>query len=82
MIPRLDVEAALYRLRFALADLERATIAKDRRVARYLIDTEVMEALDTIGSFEPPIIEPDIFESLLQAVATVQIELMREPRLK
>lgn len=64
------VSAPIWRLKLALADLERATGERNLPAARYIMDTEVMEALDSIGRAK--LVSDDLLDHLLDAIAGVQ----------
>jgi hypothetical protein len=76
--PRRPADDALYRLKLALNDLERATIERNLPVARYLLDTEVWEALTAVA--QTCDVEREFIDFLRQAVEGVQTELGRDPR--
>jgi len=69
------IESALWRLRQALIDLERASVEKDLRMARHLLDHEVTEALAEVASTD--ILETDLLDHLRASVAAVHSELWR-----
>ena len=69
---------ALYRLRLALDDLERATVDRNLAVARYLLDTEVIEALH--AGAQHCDVEAEFIEHLRGAVSSVHTVLWRDPR--
>ena len=69
---------AIYRLKLALADLERATAERNLHAARYLLDTEIMEAMGAIRRAR--LVDDDLLEHLMTAVEGVQDELWRNPR--
>jgi hypothetical protein len=71
-------ESALYRLQLALADLERATVERNLPVARYLLATEITEALHAVALHSH--CGQDFVDGLRQAVAAVRVELWRDPR--
>lgn len=72
------VHDSVYRLRIALDDLERATAERNLKVARYLLDTEVMEAMASIRRAK--LIDDDLLEHLMGAVESVHEQLWRHPR--
>jgi hypothetical protein len=76
--PRRSADDALYRLKLALNDLERATIERNLPVARYLLDTEIWEALTAVA--QTCDVEREFIDFLRQAVEGVQTELGRDPR--
>ena len=69
---------SIWRFKLALADLERAAGEGNRSVARYLLDTEIMEALSAIRAERS--VDPEIVDSLLVAVEAVRDELRRAPK--
>ena len=77
-IERVEAIGALYRLKLALDDLERATAERDLKVARYLLDTEVAEALQAIDL--AGIAEDWMVADLTDAIEAVRFELKRDPR--
>jgi hypothetical protein len=77
-IERVEAIGALYRLKLALDDLERATAKRDLKVARYLLDTEVAEALQAIDL--AGIAEDWMVADLTDAIEAVRFELKRDPR--
>jgi hypothetical protein len=74
----MTVSDPVYRLQLALVDLERATHERNLPVARYLLDTEISEALSAIIGAE--LAEPELLSELVDAVIAVQYELGRNPR--
>ena len=72
------VHDAIHRLNLALADLERATADRNLPAARYLLDTEIMEAMCAIRRAR--LVDDDLLEHLIIAVEGVQDELWRNPR--
>ena len=77
-IERVEAIGALYRLKLALDDLERATAKRNLKVARYLLDTEVAEALQAIDL--AGIAEDWMVADLTDAIEAVRFELKRDPR--
>ena len=69
---------SVWRLKMALNDLERATADRNLPAARYLLDTEVMEAMSALRRAR--IVDDDLLDHLMTAVLTVQDELWRNPR--
>jgi UTP-glucose-1-phosphate uridylyltransferase len=70
---------ALERLHMAIDDLTRATIERDRIVARYILKTEIYEALDALSKTKDGI-DQETMVDLLIACAKVEQELERDPR--
>jgi hypothetical protein len=68
---------ALYRLHFALNDLERATRERNLPVARYLIDTEIASALHEIE--QNCVVEREYIAFLRNAVLSVHFQLWKDP---
>jgi hypothetical protein len=77
-LARVTATSALHRLKLAIADLERATVERDLKVARYLLDTEVAEALQAIDL--AGIAEDWLVADLVDAVEAVRVVLRRDPR--
>jgi hypothetical protein len=72
------VHDSIYRLRLALDDLERAAGERNLPVARYILDTEIMEAMNAIQRAR--LIDTDILDCLIDTIEGVQDELWRKPR--
>ena len=77
-LARVAATSALYRLKLAISDLERATVERDLKVARYLLDTEIAEALQAIDL--AGIAEDWLVADLVDAVDAVRVVLRRDPR--
>lgn len=77
-IERVEAIGALYRLKLALDDLERATAKRNLPAARYLLDTEIAEALQAIDL--AGIAEDWMVADLTDAIEAVRFELKRDPR--
>jgi hypothetical protein len=77
-LARVAATSALHRLKLAISDLERATVERDLKVARYLLDTEVAEALQAIDL--AGIAEDWLVADLVDAVEAVRVVLRRDPR--
>lgn len=69
---------ALYRLKLALDDLERATAERNLPAARYLLDTEIAEAMQAIDL--AGIADDGMVEDLTDAIEAVRFELKRNPK--
>jgi hypothetical protein len=72
------VHDSIYRLRLALDDLERATAERNLPVARYILKTEIVEAMSAIQRAR--LFDDQLLDHLMDAIEGVQDELWRNPR--